>query len=146
MRYNSLMILKMPECYTVCQNESCSNADSCLRKFCYDQKIQEKAFISVVNPLRYPAPNEKCKFFVSKEKIRVAWGVKDFYKDLPYDIAKLIKYDILMHFGRTKYYRFYREERPIFPDDQESIRQIFRKNGIETEPCYTHFSEEYAWN
>lgn len=145
MRYNDFMNLKMPEYYTLCQNERCPKADDCLRKLCYDENLPDTASISVINPNRYPSSNEDCHFFVSKEKIRMSWGVKDFYSALPHDAAKAIKKELLMCFGRTKYYRFFREELPISPSEQESIRQIFKKNGIESEPCYTHFSEEYSW-
>lgn len=75
----------------------------------------------------------------------MAWGVKDFYENLPHVAAKAIKQELILLFGRTKYYRFFREELPISPADQETIKSVFKKHGIESGPNYTRLSEEYCW-
>ena len=56
-----------------------------------------------------------------------------------------LKNRLIAHFGRGKYYRFYREESYLSPDDQAYIRSIFRQYNIQGEPAFDSYSEEYSW-
>lgn len=129
----------------VCQNSACAHAGDCLRYCCFQELTDEAVSIRVLNPLRYPQGEGACDQYRTTEKIRVAWGIKDIFRGLPYESARYIKQDLLSHFGRTKYYRFYREELPLLPADQKATRAIFRWHGVETEPAYTRFSEVFDW-
>ncbi len=40
------------------------------------------------------------------------------------------------HFGKTTYYRFYRQEQGLFPKAQAYIRQVFKQYGIAEEPKF----------
>ena len=46
---------------------------------------------------------------------------------------------------RATYYRCWRKERLIKPGEQERIRQIFLKWGINEEPVYDEYVEQYEW-
>ena len=50
------------------------------------------------------------------------------------------------YFGKTTYYRFYRQEQGLFPKAQAYIRQVFKQNGIAEEPKFERYSEEYNYN
>ena len=50
------------------------------------------------------------------------------------------------HFGKTTYYRFYRQEQGLFPKAQAYIRQVFKQYGIAEEPKFERYSEEYSYN
>ena len=141
------MLIEKPAYYTYCQNEKCESAQNCLRYISYTELTDEseEQSISVINPHHYPKEAEKCSFYVSSKKVKMAWGIKDLYKELPYDKAKSIKQLLLKKFGRTKYYRFYREELPVTPANQAMIKKIFSEHGIESEPAYTHYSQEFEW-
>lgn len=65
--------------------------------------------------------------------------------DIPYAKALLIKRKMISYFGRTKFYRIYREEKPVSPKGQKAIKEIFINNNIEIEPHYDRFTEEYDW-
>lgn len=52
---------------------------------------------------------------------------------------------MLSHFGRGLYYRFYRKEKYLSPEQQEYIRRIFRQKGITEEPAFESYTEEYKW-
>ena len=43
------------------------------------------------------------------------------------------------------YYRFYRKEKYLSPEQQEYIRRIFRQKGITEEPAFDSYTEEYKW-
>lgn len=110
------MKIKPPDDYMLCQNESCPQKETCLRHICFEMSGSESVLIRVLNPKCYPA-GKPCSFFRSDKKITVAWGIRNLLSQLPYDSAKEIKHQLLAAFGKTKYYQFYREEKPVLPDD-----------------------------
>ncbi|MDE5799319.1 MAG: hypothetical protein K2H73_09965 [Treponemataceae bacterium] len=134
-----------PTDYMLCQNSGCDRAETCLRYRCLLDLTDEPVSVRVLNPRRYPQGEAACDYYCTTEKIRIAWGIKHIFNGLPYESARNIKSELLSHFGRTKYYRFFREEVPLLPADQKVTRAIFRKNGVESEPAYTRFSEAFDW-
>ena len=64
---------------------------------------------------------------------------------IPYEDAVSIKQKLIGHFGKTKYYRFYREERYLTPKEQAYIRQVFCNKGITEAPSFTRYTDEYMW-
>lgn len=130
----------------LCQNSACAHAETCLRYRSFLDLDDEPLVVQVLSPRHYPQGESTCDHYTSAEKIRVAWGIKHIFNGLPYESAQTIKQQMLSHFGRTKYYRFFREELPLLPDDQKATRAIFRQNGVESEPAYTQFSEAFDWS
>ena len=63
----------------------------------------------------------------------------------PYEDAVSIRIQLVGHYGKTGYYRFYRGERGLMPKDQAYIRQLFHNKGIKEEPTYQRYTEEYIW-
>lgn len=139
------MELKKPDRYILCQNDNCKNAPRCLRNMCYKQIPSDKRAIIVFNPAFYPTGNDTCTEFRTSEKIKIAWGIRNFFGSLPHAKAIAIKSALIYHFGKTKYYRFFREELPIMPKDQRTIKTIFLQNGVETEPNFSRFTEDFNW-
>ncbi len=139
------MDLNPPEHYAACQNSSCKNAGECLRQLVYRQLTENDKTITVINPLCFPKDDEECESFRTSKKITLAWGIKNILNEIPLKNAKNIKKDLLLYFGKTKYYRFYREEKPILPKEQKAVKNIFVQNGIESEVPYERFTEEYDW-
>lgn len=56
-----------------------------------------------------------------------------------------MKSHLIAYFGRGKYYRFYRGEVYLSPDDQAYIRKAFRQYNIPKEPVFDSYSENYSW-
>jgi hypothetical protein len=102
--------------------------------------------ISIVNPACVPEDTNTCPHFRPIRKIRVAWGIGHLLDRIPYGDAKVLKSQILTYFGKNNYYRFYRKERGIPPEEQEIIRQLFRKKGISEEITFDGYTEEYQWD
>ncbi len=141
----SSMDEKEPFNYMLCQNRDCEKAKECLRYVVYSGLTESDVSVKILNPLLFPKENAKCEYFRTIEKKQFAWGIKDFFDDLPYKAAKNIKSDMLSHFGHSRFYRFFREELPIMPKEQAEILHIFQKNGVTTSPKYTRFTDEYDW-
>ena len=101
--------------------------------------------LSVVNPNCIPEDANACSFYKPVQKIRVAWGVRRLLDNVPHKDAEQLKSLMLSHFGRGMYYRFYRKEKYLSPEQQEYIRRIFRQKGITEEPAFDSYTEEYKW-
>ena len=79
-------------------------------------------------------------------KCRVAWGIRHLLDNVPHKCAAPMRNQLVGHFGKTTYYRFYRHEQGLFPKAQAYIRQVFKQYGIAEEPKFERYSEEYSYN
>ncbi|MBR5579866.1 MAG: hypothetical protein IKW26_01015 [Treponema sp.] len=139
------MSFDIPPQFSLCQNEACAHAPQCLRYLAYEQGAIDKPFISVVNPFCYPQEGEGCPFFRSNEPVQLAWGIKGIFDAIPYVLAKQIKEQIIATLGRSRYYRVFREEIPLTPQQQQVVQQIFSNHGVDTPPAYHYFTQDYQW-
>lgn len=132
--------------YACCMHEDCPKAQNCLRYTVYGELAADCSVVHLVNPRWDAAAGEACSYFVIAQKQTVAWGIKNLYDTVPHAAAERIKAALLQKFGRTKYYRFYREEEPLSPGEQKIIKKIFVQYGIESDPVFTRYDKEYIWN
>ena len=144
-QYDSMKI-RIPSRFMFCQNDACPKASACLRHLALKLLTPDEREIVVLNPLAYPAKGTACPLFGNSETVRAAWGIVNLLTTVPHAKAQKIKAELLSCFGRSKYYRMRREEIPVMPEDQALIKEIFMKNGIETDPEYSRFTEEYQWS
>lgn len=121
------MNLTPPEQYKLCSNSACKKSENCLQQLCYRQVTKNDIGIYVLNPLLFPKENEECPYFKSDKEIKLAWGTKSILDEIPNKKASEIKRALLQKYGRTKYYQFYRSEKPLFPSDQQIFTKIFKK-------------------
>lgn len=70
-------------------------------------------------------------------------GISHLLDEVPYKNLQPLKSQLIAHFGRGKYYRFYREESYLSPEDQNYIRRTFHQYNIPGEPAFDSYSEEY---
>ena len=61
--YVLTMPYNAPKDFMLCQNVSCSKADSCLRSLCYKELTLETVSVNVLNPALYPEKNEDCPYY-----------------------------------------------------------------------------------
>ena len=137
--------LSAPYVYTRCLNDQCAQGENCLRRLAALYDTSDSIYISIINPVHYPADDAHCPYFQTTEKFRAAWGVKHLLDAIPYKEATEIKRLLVGHFGKTRYYRFYREEYYLTPQDQAYIQRLFRKKGIIEEPAFERYTDEYKW-
>ncbi len=135
-----------PRTFARCGNAQCPKAAECLRHWIAEHDTDLHKTVMTVNLKALPALNEPCSYFLPIKQIRVAWGVKNLFNNLPYRQAKAIKAHIIGHFGRTKYYRFYREEQYVSPEDQEYIRKTFLRYGIRQVPAFDRYTDIFKWS
>lgn len=145
MNDNKLKNKPVPFNYARCYNEQCPKASNCLRRVAALLTTADTSYISIVNPMCIPATGTDCPYFQTAEKIHVAWGISHLLDKVPYKDGTNMKQQLIGHFGKTLYYRFYREERFLSPADQNYIRQLFRRKGISEEPVFDSYTDEYNW-
>ena len=134
-----------PANYSRCFNNQCPKADNCLRRMAALNDTDEYPFVNSVNPQCFPADGGTCLYFQSAQKIHVPWGIKHQLDEVPYKDVFELKHRMLGYFGRGKYYRFYRKECFLTPENQNYIRQLFLQKGITKEPAFESYSNEYRW-
>lgn len=135
----------VPYGYIHCFNAHCPKGEKCLHRLVAIHSTNQYPTLSVVNPNCIPDDADACPFYKSIQKIRVAWGVKSLLDDVPYKDATSIKNQLIQYFGRSLYYRFYRKEHSIDPEQQAYIRRVFRQKGIMKELTFEYYTDEYRW-
>lgn len=135
----------VPYEYAHCFNSQCVQSSKCLHHLVAENCTSQYPTLRIINPNCIPADTTKCPYFNSTRKLHVAWGLKHLLDNVPYKDGNSIRCDLVSHFGKTNYYRYYRQERPLLPQDQEYIRQLFRNYGITTEPTFERCSDEYYY-
>lgn len=119
--------------YTLCFNTRCPKAENCLRHSMTQYTTAQNIRLSVINPLCYPAAGKECPHFRSNKKIRVAWGFKKLYDDMPARISRAIHLNLEAIFNHSPYYRYRNQKLGLTPKQQECIRQVCRKHGWKEE-------------
>lgn len=135
--------LSVPYNFARCFNNPCPQAINCLRHLAAQHSTADEPYISIVNPMSFPSDGNSCPYFKNAGKVRVAWGTKHLLNRIPHEDAVSIRKQLIRHFGKTGYYRFYREEHYLTPKEQSFIKEIFRNKGIATEPTFDRYTEEY---
>lgn len=136
--------LSVPYQFARCLNARCAQAEKCLHRFVALHDISNEPQITIINPNCIPEDGIGCLYLRSAEKIHVAWGMKRLLDELPHKDVGNIRRQLIGHFGKTGYYRFFRGERCLMPGDQAYIRQLFRKKGY-GEPAFERYTDEYNW-
>lgn len=135
----------VPSGYAHCLQNECPKAGKCLRNMAALHATAEYPYMMVIKSACIPADKEQCSYFRPADKIRVAWGVSHLFDKVPHKDANVLKNRIIGHFGRSRYYRFYRKEYCITPEDQAYIQKLFRQKGWEEEISFDTYSEDYQW-
>ena len=112
----------VPFDFSHCFCGQCKVADKCLR-YQVALRIPESRYsVPVINPNNVSPDGENCRYFKADRMAVYGLGI-----------------------GRSMFYRILHKERHVTPSEQEHIRQIFVNNGIDTEPVYDEYQEEYSW-
>ncbi len=134
----------IPVTFPYCFEKNCTKYEECLRGSMCKFLTAKPRIITVVNPLQ-TCPDGECPHFKSIEKVRYAKGMKHMFDNLPHKAVEGIKRSLRGVFGKTEFYRLYTDGKPLKPHQQESVRQVFAKYGIEEEPVYDSYVDAYVW-
>lgn len=137
--------MKIPFGFARCYQERCPLKETCLRYYSAQHEESEAHSVLIVNPRLIPEDASKCAYYKGMKKIRVAWGLKHLFDEVPAKQLYSLRSGIIASIGRTRYYRCYRMEQGLTPADQQIIAAAFRKYGLTIKPNYDHFTEEYDW-
>lgn len=132
---------RVPSNYVYCFNNQCPRNAQCLR-YLAAQNNPSETLVSL-NPKRIPDDTSNCAYFNSTRKIRIAWGIKHLLDYVPHKNGSTMRRHLIAYFERNVYYSIYRSERGVLPEEQEYIRKLFRSYGIEAEPKFERYTEEY---
>ena len=135
----------VPYGYAHCFSAHCPKGGECLHHLAAMHSTDRYPTLSVVNPNCIPEDADSCPSFRPIRKIRVAWGIRHLLDHVTYKDADSLKRMMISHFGRGMYYRFYRKERFVTPEQQEYIQRIFRQKGITDQLAFDSYTEEYKW-
>lgn len=134
-----------PYDFAHCFNGQCACADKCLRHLLAAHIPAGRNYVTVVNPNNVAPDGKSCLFFREKRLVRFAVGMVHLYDNLTYRDAAIVKRSIYSHFGRSTYYRMRNSERPITPEEQVFIKNVFRKHGITSDPVFDAYKDGYNW-
>lgn len=137
--------MKIPFGFARCYQERCPLKENCLRYYSAQHEESEANSVLIVNPRLIPEDASKCAYYKGMKKIRVAWGLKHLFDEVPAKQLYSLRSGIIASIGRTRYYRCYRMEQGLTPADQQIIASAFRKYGLTIKPNYDHFTEVYDW-
>ena len=142
---NDLNYQDLPYEFIHCINAECTKADRCLRQMAASIVPEDKTYFPIVNPKSVSADGVDCPHYKASDKIKIAWGVSALYDKVPHKTADHLRKQLLAYFGKNVYYRCFRKERAITPEEQAAISRIFILNGIDEAPAFDYFTEEFNW-
>lgn len=135
----------IPGGFAYCMDGQCKQAATCLRHLASQQLTPERKVFSIVNPACTTPQEDSCPFFKEVQTVRYALGITRLLDDLPHNKAVAARQYINAGFSKGTIYRIRKKERLITPEEQEFIRRVFVRIGIEAEPVFDQYVEQYAW-
>ncbi len=133
---------EVPDGYLHCLNAQCVKSSDCLRFKAGTHVSNEVKYFLIINAANANEQKE-CSYFQPDRLVRCALGITHLYDNLPHTKYTKIKKAIHDHFGHSHYYRIYNKKYFIKPEDQVFIRELFVKEGIESEPLFDEYIERY---
>lgn len=135
----------IPHQFNYCLNDQCKHAEKCLRYQASKLLPVKRIAFSIINPACTTPQSESCPHFKADQTGIYALGITHLLDDLPHNKAIAIKRSIHAYFSKGTFYRIQNKERLITPDEQIFIRNIFIQQGINTDPIFDEYIEQYDW-
>ena len=104
----------VPYGFAHCFHSQCIHKEECLHHLAAINCTSQYPTLSIINPNRIPADTTDCPYFRKAQKYRVAWGIRHLLDNVPHKCAAPMRNQLVGHFGKTTYYRFYRQEQGLF--------------------------------
>ena len=132
---------RMPEHYLLCFNNECPLADSCLHRLAGQSGLQKDTVVTAVNPAINSG--ESCQYYKENKTVKMAYGMIDSFHEVKADHISELRNTLISHFGRGSYYLRRNGLRPITPEEQQYIGNIFRQFNYEVK--FDRTEEETQW-
>lgn len=148
-----LQLQDIPKGYALCfaDKTTCPKAESCLHAIAaqvLSQSPRPESIIQVVNPyyLRSLATPEQCKYYRNNRPVRFATGMTHLFDELPLKLSAQVRRNVMTCFSCESYFYSSRKgARLITPEEQQRIRDVFRKAGIKTDPTFDRYIDKENW-
>ena len=134
-----------PVNFICCANSNCSNQSKCLRYNVLQSHQLTEVSVNILNPNMYSADSEYCCYFKEDKMYSFALGITHIFDKIPYVKAKEMRAKMIVHFGKSMFYRFLRKEKYINPIQQQWIEQLFKKHNIVEVLNYDEYKLQYNW-
>ncbi|MBQ6747201.1 MAG: hypothetical protein IJR07_09195 [Bacteroidaceae bacterium] len=141
---NNVDFSTMPATYIVCWNNNCPLKDNCLRYLGSTHVLKDRIVPSVNLNLVRPETGT-CQMQRPVRKVRVAWGLKHIYDNLTARKKDAIYSQIHYGIGNTTYYHYYNERKPMSPEVQQYIRNVFAQHDIMEPVEFRRYEEVIDW-
>lgn len=132
--------------FMLCANHTCNKQSNCLRYRVLQSGKQTVISVNILNPNMYVSKSKDCSYFKEAEMYSYALGITHLFDALPYAKAKELRARMINHFGKSMFYRFLRKEKHINPEQQQWIKQLFKKHSIVDEMHYDEYKQQYNWD
>ncbi len=138
----------LPESYALCLYDGCPRAGECLRYTLAQGVPAGHTYIKILSPAAArQSAGAACPHFRPIVKYAYARGIESLLRQLrtfPYDDSVWIRRSVYNYLGRWKYYEIKHGNRLVTPEEQETIRNFFRKKGISAEPSYDEMIDKFT--
>lgn len=142
-----------PKDYPLClaSEAECPKAAHCLRSLVVKQasaSLTEQHLLTVINPfeseLHYAT--EQCAAYHDATPLHCAMGMTKMFDNVPRAIYPEVHNAVQACFPcRTYFYKSRRGERPITPEEQQNIREVFISHNL-GEPLFDGYCDLPQWN
>ena len=119
----------VPASWPLCFLTGCPKQDECLRQLAARYLPENRDFGPVIYP-NMKIGAEGCRFFVTGQPKRMAWGFQTIFAEVKSKDEKGLRL-AMKHYlnGHANYYRYHHGERLLSPEQQEWIINLFRRYG-----------------
>lgn len=135
----------VPYGFAHCFKKKCKHSARCLHYLAALHATPACKYIHTLNPTYVASIGDDCPHLKIYQKQKFALGITNLYDHMLHSEAVVIKQQLIKYFNRSTYYRLWRKERLITPNEQKDVRQIFLSRGITNEPLYDEYIEQYDW-
>ena len=144
MRKTTKIYKDIPSGYLLCLHADCPMADSSLRQLAYRRHAELGTFLRLINPSMC-SKQADCPHYVSNQPVRFARGFVNFQKRMypeQYDKFMLL---LILHFGRSQYFKRRRGEIALPPEEQEAIQIALEKAGVTQKMEFDEYIDAINW-
>lgn len=135
---------QVPDRWALCGLSECSRKDECMRyQVCQHAPVDmTRGFCVLPTVLK----KEVCPHFFPIEVVRAAVGFRGIFSEVKESDHVALRLEIASYLGRGgTYYRYRNGERLLMPEQQEWIRQLFRKFGYQAELDFDGYKMVYRF-
>lgn len=138
-------ISQVPYYWTYCFLSDCPRREACMRYQAGLRVPEEKTELQCVLPRVLQM--EKCPQYLPIRKVRTAYGFTNIFREVKEKDLKAMKKELASYLGcKSTFYNYRKGERPITPQQQEWISEMFRRYGYTGELQYDKYKETYVFS